>query len=563
MNNHDTNMRSRTDASLTARLRAAKSRWHRSFADYALSFLSVFVGIGVFAMVLHVRSDDVSANAQSSFKNTVEAVAADPTPISAGSMCLQERDRQPTGRILLLAAQNQGSEFAPPLVALRETLASYFGFSVQVENAEDYTPDLLPGLTGLVIVGNAEFTDPDAVNAALDDAQSRALPVAWIGLHGADYSDALGLTFGPAIAGLQAGTTPAKLIYNDVALPLANQPFSPRFPVELAISDRILGHAHLEGGTAHANIVVDGRRAYVGFLPFDRFEGELSLAATVDAVSYVFGRRSRNPRVLLRLEDINGLNYAPGDQTFSRTTDFLMANDVFMHLAVIPQAVNEDQSLADEQVLADIGAAPSVVRLVKQHPDAVTIIQHGFRHSRRDPRNSGCIGAGCAYEFFLDDDETMGPEAAAAFARERLVAGRAVVERHLGPVFAFEAPHYALSPAQAEVAEELYQVLLHPLTLHTGTQTAFFLPWVTHRGTTAYGPSSVGYVSNEDPESIDKIINRLSDAAKVLPDPVVVVFYHPFLNNSPEGSEELKTLIDRVRQAGYRFANICDELATR
>ena len=326
-------------------------------------------------------------------------------------------------------------------------------------------------------------------------------------------------------------------------------------------AQKLLAQALMAEGKAQAVIVTDDRRVYVGFLPFDRFNANLSLTATIDALSHVFGRHERDPRVLFRLEDINGMVYAQGDETFSKTAEILLENRVFMHLSIIPEVVDEDQSVGEEQVLADIGAAPSVVKVVKEHPEAVAIVQHGFRHSRRDPRNSGCDVPGCAFEFFLDDDIKLGTDVARDLARDRLAAGKQVLENHLGLVAAFEAPHYIMSPSQTLVAEEMYPVLLFPVSRHAGTETGFFMPWITRRDTTAYGPSSVGYVAYDDPESVDKIINRLSDVAKVLPDPIVVIYYHPFLNNSPGRSEDLKTLIERVRQAGFRFADICKELA--
>lgn len=565
MKKTDINLEIGSKDRLAGRLRAAKSYWHRTFADYALSIISIVVGVGVFAMVLATRSEDVSAVAQNGSEVPVLAAAPDATSGKADTSptCVPQDDWHSAPRLLVLAAQEKGHVVAPQLFAMKETLSSYFGYRVETINAADYAQEMLEDAAGLVVLANAAFADPDLVESALNAARERDLPLAWIGLHGADFSGALGLKFGPDVPAALTKAQTAQLIYNDVAVPLWGQPISPRFPVELAETDRVLGHAYLEGGITHANVVVDGERAYVGFLPFDRLNGNFSLAATVDALSHVFGRHEIDPRVLFRLEDINGLAYGQGDQTFARVADLLRANEVFMHLSLIPEVVDENQSLAEEHVITDIGAASGVVKLVKEHPEAIVIVQHGFRHSRRDPRNAGCGGPGCAFEFFLDDDETLGPAVAAAFARERLTAGRAIVERHIGPVDAFEAPHYAMSPSQNTVAEEMYPVLLHSLSFHADQKTGFILPWITFRGTSAYSPTSIGYVVYGDPSSIDNIVNELSLLAEILPDPIVVVYYHPWLAGSPEGMENLKSLISRIQQLGYQFANICEELAAR
>jgi len=548
-------------APLAARLQTSKASWRRTVVDHVLSALAVVVGLGVFALALLSGPDDAALNAPDQPQYGVHETGNEQTvPPGGPGYCAPGRDRTQAGQILLLAAQDDGAEYVPQLIALQETLGSYFGFEVNLTGAADFGPGTLPDAAGLVVFSNAEFSDPDAVRTALREANVRKIPVAWIGRNGAGFSDELGLSFGPPI---RPATQATQLVYNRATVSVARQPMSVRFPVGVDDAERVLGRVQMDDGTFQPAIVVNERRAFVGYVPFDRFNANLSLAAVVDALSYVFGRHERDPQVLLRLEDINGLTYAQGDATFQNTADMLRAERVFMHLAIIPEVVDEDQDLADEKVLANIGAATSVVKLVNEHPDEVALIQHGYRHSRRDPRNQDCQVSGCAFEFFLDDDQTMGPDAAAEFARSRLAAGRELIERHLGPVAAFEAPHYVMSPSQAAVAEQMYSAIMYPVSRHSGTETGYFMPWITRRGSTAYGPSSVGYLAYDDPQSVDRIIENLVEAAEILPDPILVIYYHPFLNTSAERTEDLRTLLRRVRQLGYRFANFCEEVAAR
>ena len=127
----------------------------------------------------------------------------------------------------------------------------------------------------------------------------------------------------------------------------------------------------------------------------------------------------------------------------------------------------------------------------------------------------------------------------------------------------FEAPHYLMSPAQTAVAEELYPLILHAPWIYSGQNGDFFLPWFTRRADVYYGPSDVGYVAYDNPQSVEHILARLEDLARVLPDPVVTVFFHPFMHNAEGRGDDLERLVTGIERLGYRFASACEELASR
>ena len=550
-------------ASLVERLREVKNAWRRAPGDYVLSALGVILTIAVLIGALFLTlTNKAHGGTETDSIYAVQTVTASEEGAAPPSQCAALPERRLSGDVLLIAAQTEGA-VRPRLEAFRESLSSYFGLEVHLVSSGDYDPSGLEGKTGLVFFGNGEFTDSENVKLALSGARSAGIPVGWVGLDGPRFSDALGIGFSTAAMTPNEAASVQTITYNELAIPAGLQDFAPRVPLESPDDDlQVIAWAMGSDESSFPAIVRKGSLVYAGFLPFSGNNSNLTLPAVLDALSGIFGNHDTNPRVFLRLEDISGMAYGPGEETLTRTTEFLLSKDVFMHLGIIPESVNEDQGIPEEHVVADIGYAPEVVRLRYMHPDAVEIVQHGFRHSRRDPRNEGCVESGCASEFFLDDDETMGAEAAAAFALERLLAGKAIIERHLGTPYVYEAPHYVMSPSETDVAERLFPVVLHAPWAHADLSTNFFLPWFSHRGETVYGPSDVGYVAGDDPQSVQQILGRMEEVARVIPDPVVTVFYHPFLTNETRGVFALDELVQGARALGYRFASACGELSS-
>jgi len=546
---------------LSDRLSTAQGAWRRTGADYVLTALSILLSVGALVVALAMgieRTGGGNQVAPGGGGLTPAVAKVSPIP-PAGAQCSARGSYQPDKTLVMLAARTEGQHM-PELLGLKDAVASYFGFDVQIVANEEYHTALLENAAGIVVFGNAKFPDEGRVWQALNDAQDKAVPTAWIGLGGERFGSAMGLSFQNSDAVAGGGAQGRVIQYNDVEIPTAGQEFSAAVDPASPGVQQVLGTLKQADGTISPLIVQGQGVIYAGFLPFNGYNSNLSLVAIVDALSQIFGPHPSDPRVVLRLEDINGETYGPNDTHLAATTDYLLAENAFMHLSIIPESVDEDQSIADERLIADAGSVAGLVKLVNDHPGELAIVQHGFRHSRRDARNVGCTNTGCAHEFFPDDDVTMGPQAAAAFARQRLEAGREVLTRHLRRPWIFEAPHYVMSPAQVAVAQDMFPVILHAPWIHAGEGTNFFYPWFTQRETTVYAPSDVGYVGYDDPASVTRILNNLRETARILPDPVVVVFYHPFLTGTEIQGSDLEALIQGIKQLGYRFANACAEL---
>lgn len=523
---------------LRERMHGLRRHWRRSRLDRFLSAMVYIVALAIFTSIL-----------------TIGAAWPQTAGEQPGGVCDADFGTDPSRRVLLIAADTTGPG-APHALALQTAIGSYFGIGVDLIGTDGYRAGRLDDATSLVVLGNGAFGDPAALVAALEDARAMQRPIAWIGTGAEQFEGALGLAFQRPGDAPVLGDQDTWLHYNGVPIAANGFPVAP--PLWPGTTSRMATLATMThaGANEVPAILTDGNFVYVGFLPAAGYNSNLAFAATIDALSNILGRRVPDPRVLLRLEDIDGLTYGPEDRLFAQTAEYLMSEGVFMHLAIIPETADADQNR-----LADIGDAHSVVELVRTHPDAFEIIQHGLRHQRADRRNADCYVGSC-FEFFLDDDRVLGPETAAALAEDRMRAGQDILARTVGPAAIFEAPHYVMSPSQAAVADRLYPVVF-PLAYHGGVEASYSSPWYSKRDGTVYGPATAGYVAFDDPDSVDGILVTLEHAARVLPDPVILVMFHPFMIGVEGREEDLKRLVEGARGLGYRFVSLCDEIAPR
>jgi hypothetical protein len=298
------------------------------------------------------------------------------------------------------------------------------------------------------------------------------------------------------------------------------------------------------------------RATYLAFDPFPRSGGPLALPVAIDLLADALGRHHPDPRVIFRLEDVNALDYGRHDSAFARVAERLAAAGVFAHVAITPVSVD-----ADGNERARIDGAPAMVDVLDRNRTRLAVALHGTHHHRADPRNAG-KPSGDAYEFFFDDDDTMGSAAAARFAAERLAEGRDLMRKSGFEPLMFEAPHLEMSPGEEDAARRLFPVMMHPPLFfgRPATRFAVQVPWLTERAGTIYAPSDVGYVDALDERSVDAILARLEQLRGLLPDPVVVVFYHPFMIDKPGRADDLPRLIQGFRRFGYRAINLLHEV---
>lgn len=543
----DTDSQSREETPLETRLNVAKSRWRRTLGERLLRAIGLLISVAVLLLAVSLASRAAPAAEASE-------IIVKPLPLWHEASCEVAPLSADADRLLLIVADNNENRH-PQVVALQEALSSYFGLNVQRISAEDYTPELLAGVRATMVYGNAEFKDEKRIAALVEDTWSHQLPILWLGPGAYVAEGELDLVLQTDPSAFASAPKGTEVIYNGIKVSAEGFVLGETIRESTSSPIRTLANVRLTNGKTLPAITARDDLIHVSFDPFNRrLFPSLALAVTIDAFAEILSAREPDPRVLFRLEDINGHYYGETDTSFAQTSEFLLSQDVFMHLAIIPEWVD-----AEGQLLADIGAARPVLDLIRARPDSVSLIQHGFRHFRQDPRNAG-LHSGDAFEFFFDDDKKMGVEKARDFIRQRLSAGHDLLTRHAWPPRIFEAPHYTMSPSEEAEAESLYPVIHHPPLFYSGKRNQLLLPWYTRRGSSVYAPSSAGFIEVRNPDSVRDILRLLERSARVLPDPVFVVYFHPFMIGYEGREGDLVQLIKGIRDLGYRFASTCEDI---
>ncbi|NNE85509.1 MAG: DUF2334 domain-containing protein [Alphaproteobacteria bacterium] len=526
----------------------AKSHWHRTVGERVLRLIGLLVGLVVLLLAITLASQEVPAA-------STDTIRIRPLPTAHEASCAIAPLPATADRLLLVVADNNESVF-PQIVALEEALSSYFNLRVQRVAAADYQPALLENVRASVVYANAVFKDDERIGELVNDTWRHELPVLWLG-PGAYVAEAeLDIVLKTDPSAFESAPKGTIVEYNGVSISATGFLLGETISESTGSPARAVATVRLPNGTAMPAITVRDDFVHVSFDPLDPdLPPNLALAVVIDAFAEVLGSPTPDPRVLFRLEDLNGHDYGETDTSFAKTANYLLSENVFLHLAIIPEWVD-----AQGNVQENIGSARKILDLIKAYPESVSLIQHGYQHFRPEARNTG-LRSGQAFEFFLDDDRTLGIEKAQELLRQRLAAGSDLIERYAWRPHIFEAPHYLMSPSQQALAEELYPVIHHQPLFYASKSSQFLLPWYTKRSAVVYAPSSAGFVDVLKPNSVSKILRVLEQGARILPDPVFVVFFHPFVTEYVGRETDLEKLISGIKELGYRFANTCEDIS--
>lgn len=514
----------------------ARHKWKKTVGEFLLRLIGL--GLAVTAIAIGIGYN---------YKSTYSPAPRETFSIKLTAPAV-------TKELLLVTADPEGS-YRTEFKVLEQSIASYYGVEVSPVALDSVTRGSLDTVDGIIVFGNSDFQASDGIRDFFIAVAERNLPLFWIGHGLPEIAPVFGFTFSE-----DAEATPAPprayLRYKETEVPATGLPFIKNTAASSTANKEVLATLELYDTFTRPAIARFNGVTHFAFIPFSRVIPTLALAIVIDSLSTVAGNHAQDPRVAFRLEDVNGYTYGDSDSSFSRTADYLLNEGVFMHVAIIPTMVD-----AEGKHIADIDAATAVLELARTHPDKIAIVQHGFMHHRADPRNKGKM-SGDAYEFFFDDDETLGEENAGNFARQRLEEGYAVLSRNgLRPLM-FEAPHLEMSPSEQSVAADLFPLIQHPPLFfdNSAAESMLFLPWLIQQNGTVYAPSDIGYVDPFNPDSVTQILSTLDRLARVLPDPMVVIFYHPFMVDRQDSDNSLSRLIQGIRARGYRFVNLLDEV---
>ena len=531
--------------SATTKIQAAEKRWHNTFGEYFLRYAGIFLALSIIAIGLEYGSTHTLLAPDA---DAVHAVKHDTDQII-------KHDADRTKKTLLFVSVNSDESYSNEVMVLKEAIASYHGVKI-ISQQGHYDSRVLQKENQIVFVmGSHKIDEVDGLINMMKNVADKNIPLYWVGNGFPQVAHIFDIPLSGE-EGMSLTPPNSSMTYNDTEIAASGLSFSRANLTDFAKLGEVLASVTLHDTFSRPALIRHGNIIYSAFNPFSRSNAPFALPVIMDSLSLQVGAHKPNPRIIFRLEDINGVSYREGDTSFKKTTNYLMEQDVFVHLGIIPTTVD-----SKGEVQAQIDEALPVLDFVKNNPEHVGIIQHGYKHWRKDPRNKG-MGSGDGSEFFLNDDQTMGVEAAQAFAKKVIKEGCAVMlESGLVPTM-FEAPHYEISRSQQQVAENVFSLIQHPpLFFYDNGPYGFSLPWLTHRNTSVYAPNvSSDYVDMSNLDSLNDILYSLEIAASILPDPVVLVYFHPFIKESEGGEGALEKLIEGIKGLNYRFVNMLDEV---
>jgi len=522
--------------SAISKIHTAEKHWHNTVGEYLLRYGGIFLALSIIAIGMKYGYD-----------NSVF------TP-DAGSGYVIKHDSERTEKTVLFVSVNSDELYSNDAIVLKEAIASYHG--VKIVNLEGkYHRQPLKNKNQIVFVkGSSEIDDLTGLLKLMKKIKEKNIPLFWLGSGFSQVAQIFDTPFSE-----EEGQSPlppmSSMTYKGTKIDASGLPFTKANLTGFASHGEVLASVKLHDTFSRAALIRHGKIIYSAFNPLSQASASAPFALSVimDSLSLLVGEHKPNPRVIFRLEDINGSDYNKDDTSFKKTTDYLMSQDVYVHLGIIPTMVD-----SNDIIHSQIDAALPVLEFVKQNPDRVGIIQHGYKHFRKDPRNEGQI-SGEAFEFFPDDDQTMGVRASKKFAKKVIQEGYAVMlENALKPEM-FEAPHYVITPAQQDIADKMFSLMHHKPFYGDGAY-GYFKPWLTQRNTTVYVPDSSGYVDVSKPDSVNNILYSLEKTASILPDPIVIVFFHPFMKEAQGREDDLEKLIQGIKALNYQFVNMLDEV---
>ena len=531
--------------SATSKIHAAEKRWHNTIGEYLLRYGGIFLSLSIIVIGIKYSYNTLYSYNDALFTSNIELDN------------VIKYDSERTEKTVLFVSVNSNTYYSNEANVLKEAIASYHG--VKILNLQgNYDSQVLKKENQIVFVmGSPEINNLTGLLKLMKKVADNDIPMFWLGSGFSRAAHIFDIPFSQKDR-LNDTLLPPKssLTYKGTEIAADGMPYARENLKGFAELGEVIGRVKLYGKFSRAALIRHGNIIYSAFNPFSRTgQAPFALSVIMDSLSLLVGKHKANPRIVFRLEDINGVSHNQNDDSFKKTVDYLMEQEVFMHLGIIPTMVD-----ANGNVTAQIDAALPVLEFIKKNPAHVGIVQHGYKHWRKDPRNKG-MGSGDASEFFLNDDLTMGVRSAKKFAKEVIKEGCAVMLKNNLIPFMFEAPHYEISPSQQQVAEEIFSIMQHPPLFYYGEGPyGFHLPWFTRRNAAVYVAGVSSYVDLSNPDSVKDILSSLKIAASILPDPIINIFFHPYIMEVPGREGELKKLIEGIKGLNYHFINMMDEL---
>lgn len=278
----------------------------------------------------------------------------------------------------------------------------------------------------------------------------------------------------------------------------------------------------------------------------------------------------KNRRAMIRIEDVNALT---DPKSLRAITDYLFSQGVPFAISLIP-VYNDSRGYYHGGVPAVISIAdkPDLVAELKYATShGGSIILHGYTHQYRSELNPFTGTTGDDFEFFRMTLDSTGntvinrpvPEDSADWARGRVKAALAELQRAGLSTDIWETPHYAASATDYKVFAAMFKATTQRIIYFphspqpkpgSGQVPYFagqFFPYLIYRD--VYGqkviPENLGNVTPGVRLPADMI--RAARKNLVVRDGWASAFFHPYLNIS-----YLKQIVSGIKKLGYKFVPV-------
>ncbi|GEM_PF-1790307 len=275
--------------------------------------------------------------------------------------------------------------------------------------------------------------------------------------------------------------------------------------------------------------------------PFYSFTG----IAFSDLLHDIIGEDHKGiPKALIRIEDINP-DYPL--KVLKKTTDYLIKENLPFAMAFYPVYMN---FALKESVTLD--RRPKMVKYLKElDSHRGRIIMHGITHQYSKEEISG------EGSEFWDMIHNRPIPNFKEYFEKRISYGISTFKRLNIPFYAFEPPHYNLSIEGEFELKKYIPIYVGQVMIDDPESTQeFYYPIYKSYAGLYIIPENLGYVEKEDPkESIERILYKARIIKKMVRDPFVGFFFHPFM-----GVKYLKPIIKGLDEMGYYFVDLKKEV---
>ncbi len=250
------------------------------------------------------------------------------------------------------------------------------------------------------------------------------------------------------------------------------------------------------------------------------------------------------PKALIRIEDINP-DYPL--KVLKRTTDYLIKYHLPFAMAFYPIYMNFELK---ESVTLD--RRPKMVEYLRSLGQyRGRIIMHGITHQYSKKEISG------EGSEFWDMIHNRPIPNFKEYFEKRISYGISLFQRLKIPFYAFEPPHYNLSLEGEFELRKYIPIYVGQVMIDDPEVTQeFYYPIHKSYAGLFIIPENLGYVEKEDPkESIERILYKARIIKKMVRDPFVGFFFHPFM-----GVKYIKPIIKGLDEMGYYFVDLKREV---